>query len=115
MYITQQNEMAKSHPQNYLPVKQIVARQVKQKFGTLRFYSDGGNQHTESVIDYTTFISGYICEQTGNTIDVGYNHDGSVEVLHKDLAKNKNDFNFVDDEELRTILKTYDQKINAQQ
>ena len=115
MYITQQNEMAKSNPQNYLPVKPIVARQIKQKFGTLRFYSDGGNQHTETVIDYTTFISGYICEQTGNTIDVGYNHTGSVEVLHKDLAKNKNDFNFVDDEELRTILKTYDQKINAQQ
>jgi len=114
MYITQQNEMAKTNPQYYQPVKQIVARQVKQKFGTLRFYSDGGNQHTESVIDYTTFISGYICEQTGNTIDVGYNHDGSVEVLHKDLAKNKNDFNFVDDEELRTILKIYDQKINAQ-
>ena len=48
-------------------------------------------------------------------MDVGYNHNGFVQVLHKDLARNKNDFNFVDDEELRTILKTYDQKINAQQ
>jgi hypothetical protein len=114
MYITQQNEMAKSHPQNYLPVKQIVARQIKQKFGTLRFYYEGGNQHTESIIEYTTFISGYICEQTGTTMDVGYNHNGFVQVLHKDLARNKNDFNFVDDEELRTILKTYDQKTNAQ-
>ena len=114
MYITQQNEMAKSNPQYYLPVKQIVAKQIKQKFGTLRFYSDGGNQHTQTVIDYVQFISGYICEQTGTTDDVGYNHNGFVEVLHKDLAKNKNDFHFVDDEELRTILKTYDQKINDQ-
>ena len=78
MYITQQNEMAKSNPQYYLPVKQIVAKQIKQKFGTLRFYSDGGNQHTQTVIDYVQFISGYICEQTGTTDDVGYNHNGFV-------------------------------------
>jgi hypothetical protein len=114
MYITQQNEMAKTNPQYYQSVKQIVARQIKQKFGTLRFYCDGGDEHTKSIIEYTTFISGYICEQTGNTNDVGYNNKGYIQVLHKDLARNKNDFNFVDDEELRTILKTYDQKTNAQ-
>ena len=115
MYITQQNEMAKTNPQYYQPVKQVVARQIKQKFGTLRFYYEGGNEHIETVIEYTTFISGYICEETGNMNDVGYNNKGYIQVLHKDLARNKNDFNFVDDEELRTILKTYDQKINAQQ
>ena len=115
MYITQQNEMAKTNPQYYQPVKQVVARQIKQKFGTLRFYYEGGNEHTETIIKYTEFISGYICEDTGSTNDVGYNNKGYIQVLHKDLARNKNDFNFVDDEELRTILKTYDQKINAQQ
>lgn len=114
MYVTQQNDMAKVNPQYYQPVKPIVARQIKQKFGTLRFYCEGGNEHTKTIINYTEFISGYVCEETGNTDDIGYNKTGFVQVLHKDLAKNKKDFNFVDDEELRTILKTYDQKTNDQ-
>jgi len=113
MYITQQNEMAQKNPQYYQPVKQVVARQIKQKFGTLIFDYEGGDKHINSIIEYTEFISGYICEETGNTNDVGYNHNGYIQVLHSDLAKNKKDFNFIDDEELRTILKTYDQKINA--
>lgn len=114
MYITQQNEMSQKNPQYYQPVKQVVARQIKQKFGTLRYYYEGGDKHIESIIQYTEFISGYICEETGNTKDVGYNRKGYVQVLNSDLAKDKKDFNFVDDKELRTILKTYDQKINAE-
>lgn len=109
MYTTQQNEMSVKNPQYYQPVKQTVAVQIKQKFGTLRFYYEGGNEHIHTIIQYTEFISGYICEYTGKTIDVGYNKKGFIQVQHKDLAKNKNDFNFVDDEELRTLLKTYDQ------
>jgi hypothetical protein len=105
MYTTQQNEMSITNPQYYQPVKQVVARQIKQKFGTLRFYYEGGNEHIRTIVDYTEFISGYICEETGNINDVGYNNKGFIQVLHKDLARNKNDFNFVDDEELRTIIK----------
>lgn len=109
MYITQQNEMATKNPQYYQPVKQVTARQIKQKFpSTLRFYYEGGDEHIRSIVEYTEFISGYICEETGSMNDIGYNRKGYVQVLHKDLAKNKNDFNFVDDEELRTLLKTYD-------
>lgn len=105
MYITQQNEMAVKNPQYYQPVKQVVATQIKQKFGVLRFYYEGGNEHIRSIIDYTEFISGYICENTGSINDVGYNRKGYIKVLHKDLVKDTNDFNFVDDEELRTLLK----------
>ena len=105
MYITQQNEMAVKNPQYYQPVKQVVANQIKQKFGVLRFYYEGGNEHIRSIIDYTEFISGYICENTGSINDVGYNRKGYIKVLHKDLVKDTNDFNFVDDEELRTLLK----------
>lgn len=108
MYIDQQNKMAEKNPQYYQPVKQVVARQIKQKFGTLRFYYEGGDEHIKSIIEYTEFISGYICEETGNTNDVGYNRKGYIQVLHGDLAKDKKDFNFVDDEELRTLLKNYE-------
>jgi hypothetical protein len=105
MYVAQQNEMAKSNPQHYQPVKPIVAVQVKQKFGTLRFYYAGGDEHTRSIISFVEFMSGYICETTGKEDNVGYNRKGVVQTLHSDLKKDTTDFNFVDDEELRTILK----------
>ena len=97
--------MAEKNPQYYQPVKQVVARQIKQKFGTLRFYYEGGDEHIKYIIQYTEFISGYICEETGSINEVGYNRKGYIQVLHKDLAKDKNYFHFVDDEELRTLLK----------
>ena len=111
MYVTQQNEMAEKNPQFYQPVKNLVAKQVKQKFGTLRFYFEGGNEHLTTIVRYTEFISGYICEETGVLEDVGYNSKNYIQTLNKDLAKNKNDFNFVDDAELRNLLK-YEQKNN---
>lgn len=112
MYITQQNEMSCKNPQYYQPVKQFVTLQVKQKFGTLRFYYEGGNEHIRSIIEFTEFISGYICEKTGHTTNVGYNKKGYIQVLREELTPNKKDFNFVDDEELRTLLKNYDEKTN---
>jgi len=114
MYVVQQNEYSQKYPQQYQPVKPIVARQVKQKFGTLRFYYEGGDEHTRSIISFVEFISGYICETTGKEENVGYNRKGFIQTLHSDLRKDTYDFNFVDDEELRTTLKTYDQKTNDQ-
>ena len=108
------NIIAECHSELLNIDKNYKIYQIKEKFGTLRFYYEGGNEHIRTIVDYTEFISGYICEDTGSTNDVGYNNKGFIQVLHKDLARNKNDFNFVDDEELRTILKTYDQKTNAQ-
>ena len=105
MYVTQQNEMAKSNPQYYQPVKPIVVTQVKEKLGGLKFYYDGGDEHVRSIVSFVEFISGYICETTGKEENVGYNKKGFVQTLHSDLKKNTDDFNFVDDEELRTILK----------
>jgi hypothetical protein len=112
MYITQQNEMSIKNPQYYQPVNQVVALQVKQKFGTLRYYYQGGDEHIKSIIEFTEFISGYICEKTGCTDNVGYNKTGNIQVLCEELTPNKKDFNFVDDEELRTLLKNYDKKTN---
>lgn len=108
MYISQQNEISKKLPQYYQPVKQIVAIEIKQKFGTLKFNCDGGNEHTNSIISFVEFISGYICETTGKLDNIGYNSKNFIETLHMDLIKDKNDFKFVDDEELRIILKNHE-------
>ena len=82
-----------------------MVTQVKEKLGGLKFYYDGGDEHVRSIVSFVEFISGYICETTGKEENVGYNKKGFVQTLHSDLKKNTDDFNFVDDEELRTILK----------
>lgn len=102
-YIDQQNKWAEKYPDQYLPVKQIKVVQVKEKFGTLRFYTDGGNEHTNTVISFVEYLSGFICETTGKTDDVGYNKKGWIKVHHNSLAKSK-DFHYIDDEELREII-----------
>jgi hypothetical protein len=91
-----------------------VARQVKQKFGTLRFYYEGGDEHTTSIISFVEFISGYICESTGDLEDVGYNHKGVIQTTHTTLKRDIKDFNFVDDEELRNIIKKLKYEQNYQ-
>ena len=102
-YIDQQNHTSEKYPEQYLPVKQIKVVQVKEKFGTLRFYVEGGNQHTHAVISFAEYMSGFICETTGQTENVGYNKKGWIKTHHKSLANGK-DFYVVDDTELQQIL-----------
>ena len=103
-YIDMQNEFAKRNPEKYLPVTQIKVLQVKEKFGTLAFYTHEGNQHTQAVIQFACFMSGNMCEFTGQLSDVGFNKKGWVKTHNRALCKNENDFHFVEDEELREIL-----------
>ena len=53
-------------------------------------------------------ISGGICEYTGLTENVGYNREGWIKTSHFTQCKNKNDFYYVDSEELRQILNKTD-------
>lgn len=48
------------------PVPQVVAQQVKEKFGTLRFYCDGGDDATHGMISLAESMSGMLCEECGN-------------------------------------------------
>jgi len=45
---------------------QVVAAQVKEKLGTLRFYTDGGDASTEAMIELAEAMSGRICELCGS-------------------------------------------------
>ena len=103
-YTEQQNKAAEKYPNHYQPVNQIKVRQIKEKFGTLKFSVDGGNQHTEAVIGFAEYISGYICEFSGKTNDIGYNRTGLIKTRHISYGKDLSDFNYVDDKELRNIL-----------
>lgn len=42
-----------------------VAVQIKEKFGTLRFYVNGGTTKTEAFIEFAEYHSGRICETCG--------------------------------------------------
>jgi len=44
---------------------QPVATQVKEKFGTLRFYYDGGNDYTEGMVWLAEQLSAQTCEKCG--------------------------------------------------
>lgn len=45
---------------------QVVAVQVKEKFGTLRFYYDGGDDYVLGVVNMAESLSACTCEVCGN-------------------------------------------------
>lgn len=47
-------------------VPQVVAAQVKEKFGTLRFYTNGGDDVTRGMERMAESMSAVICEDCGN-------------------------------------------------
>jgi len=44
----------------------IIVVQVKEKFGGLRFYYDGGDEHVDALVRMAETFSRYICEVCGN-------------------------------------------------
>jgi len=47
--------------------RQVVAKQVKEKFGTLRFYYSGGDDYIRGVVSMAESMSGRTCEACGST------------------------------------------------
>lgn len=45
---------------------QIEATQVKEKYGTLRFYTNGQNDRQTGYINFAEYLSGFICEGCGS-------------------------------------------------
>ena len=50
----------------YKQVPQVTLDQVKEKFGTLRFYYTGGDEHISGMVRMAESMSGVICEECGN-------------------------------------------------
>lgn len=49
--------------------EQVVATQVKEKFGTLRFYYTGGNRYVDGLVDMAEGMSAKICDVCGSPGD----------------------------------------------
>lgn len=48
------------------PINQVIATQIKEKFGGLRFYYDGGNDAIAAAVELTENLSYRICELCGS-------------------------------------------------
>jgi hypothetical protein len=66
--------------------EQVVARQVKEKYASLRFYHGGGNQCIDKLIRETEEKSSQICEISGNKGGL-YEKNGWYKTLSPRLAK----------------------------
>ena len=65
-HIDWQNEnFAKGYPHYEKPVPQVVAQQVKEKFGTLRFYYNGGDDVIDGMVRMAESWSAVACEECG--------------------------------------------------
>jgi hypothetical protein len=52
-------------------ISQVVATQVKEKFGTLSFYYNGGDDYIDGMIHLAEVMSSNTCEYCGTTENVG--------------------------------------------
>ena len=80
--------LLKDNPHNIkIPdeVPQVVAAQVKEKFGTLRFYTDGGDAVTRGMERMAESMSAVTCEMCGNKGKVRYG--GWIRTLCDEHAK----------------------------
>jgi hypothetical protein len=65
-YIDWNNKSAVAGYKDFQPVEQVVAVQVKEKFGGLRFYYDGGDRHIAGMVRMAESWADNICEVCGN-------------------------------------------------
>lgn len=92
-----------------VPVPQVVALQVKEKFGELCFYYAGGNDVTKGMVVLAEYMSGYVCEVCGTTKDVGQTTKGWIKtVCCEHAGKRDTQVKFNYPENIRNILNGVD-------
>jgi hypothetical protein len=65
---SQRESLLQNNPHNVsIPdeIQQVVAVQIKEKFGTLRFYYDGGDEYIRGLVSMAEVISEITCETCG--------------------------------------------------
>jgi len=69
---------------------QVVVDQVKEKFGTLRFYYSGGDDYVDGVVRMAEAISAVTCEECGSPGE--QRSDGWIRTLCNTHAKSRVDY-----------------------
>ena len=68
------------------PIPEVKIGQIKEKFGTLRFYYDGGDDTIAGMVIFAEALSGSKCEITG---EAGSLHKNSKGSWYKTLSERK--------------------------
>lgn len=76
---------------------QVVALQVKEKFGGLRFYVEGASPEQYAVISFVESLSYHVCEMCGSPNDVGHTEGWISTLCEKCVGEEKD--NWKKDEE----------------
>lgn len=66
---------------------QVIASQVKEKYGGLRFYVGAASSVQHGVISFAESLSYHICEMCGSTKNIGHT-TGWITTLCEDCGKN---------------------------
>ena len=69
-------------------LQQVEATQVKEKYGSLRFYTSYSDDYIDNLINKAELDSYSICENCGTTENIGHTL-GWISTLCKDCAKEK--------------------------
>ena len=65
-HIDWNNERAEKYPELcYKPIPQVTIAQIKEKFGGLRFYYDGGNDIIAGMVTMAEAWASHACEECG--------------------------------------------------
>jgi hypothetical protein len=64
-YIDWKNRSAEAGYKDFTPVEQVVAVQIKEKFGGLRFYYEGGDSKIEGMVRMAESWASVTCEECG--------------------------------------------------
>ncbi len=54
------------HRSKHSDCDQVIATQVKEKFGTLRFYFNGGDDYIDGAVELAEMLSSVTCEKCGS-------------------------------------------------
>lgn len=66
---------------------QVVAAQVKEKFGSLRFYYNGGDEYVAGLVSFAEIMSIGICEFCGTNQNVTKRMEGWIRHLCSECAR----------------------------
>lgn len=69
-------------------IEQVVATQVKEKFGGLCFYVECASPEIYAIIHFAESISHSICEECGSTKNIGHTN-GWITTLCEDCSKSE--------------------------
>ena len=68
----------KTYIESHPDVPTVVAIQVKEKYGGLRFYYYGGNEFTDRIVSFYETLSELVCEKCGSTDGVSQTQGGWI-------------------------------------